>query len=647
IEKDEIRKMKQEGKPKADIQQKVLDYYENLTGDAKEEASEKLRGGCRELLKQIVGDEKMAELKQMKDSGVGLEELRAKVDDMLGHVTDEAKKKKIHEYGPTCRKIFETPLMRNRRHQISDSLKYHDDTNFQWFTDEEKNVILEIIGGKKSKIDMLKAIFFYYQNLREEEKERAAESLRLVCEDVFRGLVDENRLLELQALEDDGSSISELMKMLSAATDKSKFIQIRTYQTACHRIFDSGQFRKTIREYNDQALDNYFQNNLKWLSVEQKEELRKMKENGKSKADMVAKVFRYYDELFGEAKQRVTELLFDGCRQILKDVFGGDRYNELARMKDSGANVNDLKAIADSMFSEIVDKEKEEKIKTYGSLCRKIFARVNRERSLEEHFKTDLKWLTEKQKDKVLKIKEENNSKTDIQRKILHFYEDLNEEAKEIAEFINGACHDMIVKIFGDENAAELQKVIESVGITDEIRRKMDGMINEIQDEDKRAKAREYGPICQKIFDYQHKHHEHSPADFFHIHLKWLSEMQKDEIKKMKTDGKSREEIQSKIFEFFENASSETKKYATNSLLESCHELLKMIDGEEKVHELQSELPAKKIEKKITSIIDFVTSQSEKAHDAKAFVTSCMNLYNIRMNRQKQGSEKLFHAYLT
>ncbi|VBB34084.1 unnamed protein product, partial [Acanthocheilonema viteae] len=104
-EKDEIRKMKQEGKPKADIQQKIFDYYEKLTGDGKKEADEKLRAGCRELLKEIVGDEKMKELKQMNDSGVSLEELKAKVDDLLERVTDEDKKRKIHEYGPACRKV--------------------------------------------------------------------------------------------------------------------------------------------------------------------------------------------------------------------------------------------------------------------------------------------------------------------------------------------------------------------------------------------------------------------------------------------------------------------------------------------------------------------------------------------------------------
>ncbi|CAG9536079.1 unnamed protein product, partial [Cercopithifilaria johnstoni] len=234
IEKDEIRKMKQEGKPKADIQQKVLDYYEKLTGDAKEEAGEKLRGGCRELLKQIVGDEKMAELKQMKDSGVGLEELRAKVDDMLGHVTDEAKKKKIHEYGPSCRKIYED-------------------------------------------------------------------------------------------------------------------------------------------QHHERDLEGYFRTYLSWLTDNEKDEIRKMKQEGKSKADIQQKVLDYYEKLTGDAKEEASEKLRGGCRELLKQIVGDEKMAELKQMKDSGVGLEELRAKVDDMLGHVTDEAKKKKIHEYGPSCRKIY----------------------------------------------------------------------------------------------------------------------------------------------------------------------------------------------------------------------------------------------------------------------------------
>lgn len=112
--------------------------------------------------------------------------------------------------------------------------------------------------------------------------------------------------------------------------------------------------------------------------------------------------------------------------------------------------------------------------------------------------------------------------------------------------------------------------------------------------------------------------------------------------------GESREAIQSKIFEFFESANGETKEYATDSLLEGCRELFKMIGGENKADELhvmaQSNLPTKKIEEKITSIIDSINDQSEKAR-AQTHVAPCIHFYKIRMNEQKRASDELFRTY--
>ncbi|VDK77895.1 unnamed protein product, partial [Litomosoides sigmodontis] len=558
---------------------------------------------------------------------------------------DEAKRKTIQEYGSLCRKVYGV-FVRNKRDHMCTGLKPHSNPYLQMLTDKEKDGIEKIAEGKKSRVDILKAIFFYYKNLSGEEKKQSGERLKLICEEIGKSLIDENRLYELEALEDDDSSMSEMMKMLSTTSDKSRFVQIRTYQTVCHRMFDSKQFVMK-RESRDHSLANYLQNDLKWLSAEQKKGLVEMKENGRSWSEMVGQVFHYYDGLVDEAKQHAAELLYDGCRNILEEIIGEEQYSELAKMKKSGANMNDLKAKADVMLRGIVDEEKQKIIKIYGSGCVKVFARVSRRNSLEEHFKTDLKWLTKEQKDEVLKMKKEEKSKANIRRKVLHFYNDLNEEAKkEVAELLSDACDDMVANVFGFEKAAELAKVRDSAEVADEIKRKMDAMVDEIVDEKKRAEAREYGSICQKIFDYQHKRRENSLANDFPTHLKWLSETQKDEIKKMETGGKSREAIRSKIFEFFKSATGETKKYAADSLLEGCHELFKMIGGENKAHELhvmvQSNLAIKAIEEKITSIIDSINDQSEKAY-AQTHVAPCMHFYKMHV----RGPEKLFRVHLT
>uniref|UniRef100_A0A1I7W2E7 NPA domain-containing protein n=1 Tax=Loa loa TaxID=7209 RepID=A0A1I7W2E7_LOALO len=98
----------------------------------------------------------MAELKQMKDSGVGIEELIAKSGSYVEHVTDEPKKEKIQEYGPACRKIY------GDRHK-----RDHHEHN--------------LMRRRKPKADMQKKIFDYYESLTGDEKKEASEKLREGC----------------------------------------------------------------------------------------------------------------------------------------------------------------------------------------------------------------------------------------------------------------------------------------------------------------------------------------------------------------------------------------------------------------------------------------------------------------------------------
>ncbi|KHN71888.1 Polyprotein ABA-1, partial [Toxocara canis] len=115
-QKEELLQMKKDGKSKKELQDKIMHYYEHLEGDAKHEATEQLKGGCREILKHVVGEEKAAEIKALKDSGASKDELKAKVEEALHAVTDEEKKQHIAEFGPACKKIYGVAASRRRRH---------------------------------------------------------------------------------------------------------------------------------------------------------------------------------------------------------------------------------------------------------------------------------------------------------------------------------------------------------------------------------------------------------------------------------------------------------------------------------------------------------------------------------------------------
>uniref|UniRef100_A0A1I7VUV4 Polyprotein allergen nematode domain-containing protein n=1 Tax=Loa loa TaxID=7209 RepID=A0A1I7VUV4_LOALO len=384
------------------MQKKIFDYYESLTGDEKKEASEKLREGCRALLKQIVGDEKMAELKQMKDSGVGIEELIAKVDHMLEHVTDEPKKEKIQEYGPACRKIY------GDRHK-----RDHHEHNLD--------------------------------DLTGDEKKEASEKLREGCRALLKQIVGDEKMAELKQMKDSGVGIEELIAkvdhMLEHVTDEPKKEKIQEYGPACRKIY--GDRHK--RDHHEHNLDEYFRTHLSWLTDIQKDEIRKMKEEGKPKADMQKKIFDYYESLTGDEKKEASEKLREGCRALLKQIVGDEKMAELKQMKDSGVGIEELIAKVDHMLEHVTDEPKKEKIQEYGPACRKIYGdrhkRDHHEHNLDEYFRTHLSWLTDIQKDEIRKMKEEGKPKADMQKKIFDYYESLTgDEKKEASEKLREGC---------------------------------------------------------------------------------------------------------------------------------------------------------------------------------------------------------------
>ena len=82
-QKEQLKGLKAEGKQRSELQQKIIAYYQQLTGEAQEKAKAQLQGGCRELIKQILGDEKAKEIKQMRESGTPIVDIAKKIDEWV------------------------------------------------------------------------------------------------------------------------------------------------------------------------------------------------------------------------------------------------------------------------------------------------------------------------------------------------------------------------------------------------------------------------------------------------------------------------------------------------------------------------------------------------------------------------------------
>ncbi|NWH69035.1 ABA1 protein, partial [Geococcyx californianus] len=70
----------------------------------------------------------------------------------------------------------------------------------------------------------------------------------------------------------------------------------------------------------------------------------------------------------------------------------------------------------------------------------------------------------------------------------------------------------------------------------EELKAKVNVMLENVTDQAKKQKIQEYGSACHKIYDEQQKSnlHGHSLEDYFQTHLSWLTDKQKNELRKMK-----------------------------------------------------------------------------------------------------------------
>jgi hypothetical protein len=130
--------------------------------------------------------------------------------------------------------------------------------------------------------------------------------------------------------------------------------------------------KRTIDEPQGKTLEDYFQTYLSWLSEEQKEQLREMKTEGKSRSDLQSKIFEFYEAATGDTKETATQQLQGGCRTLLRSTIGEERADELKQMKESGTPIEELAKKVESYLGEVTDEKGKATVAEYGPSCRKI-----------------------------------------------------------------------------------------------------------------------------------------------------------------------------------------------------------------------------------------------------------------------------------
>lgn len=96
-----------------------------------------------------------------------------------------------------------------------------------------------------------------------------------------------------------------------------------------------------------------------------------------------------------------------------------------------------------------------------------------------------------------------------------------------------------------------------------------------------------YTPIfsgCRKAFGVEskrkrhthsirHRRDHHSLEELFKTYLSWLTEDQQKKLTELKAEGKSREDLQKQVLEYYEAASDSVKENAREKMQDGCRKL--------------------------------------------------------------------------
>uniref|UniRef100_A0A914HDE2 Polyprotein allergen nematode domain-containing protein n=1 Tax=Globodera rostochiensis TaxID=31243 RepID=A0A914HDE2_GLORO len=638
-QKDELGRMKETGKSRSELKQKVIEWYDATAGDVRERATELLKGGCRELIKMVLGEEKSNKIKEMKESGTDVAKIGDQINAWIEEVTDAKKKELATEYRGICAKLFGVKSSRKRRdhqhqhgsheghHRVEDYFKTH----LAWLTDDQKDELGRMKETGKSRSELKQKVIEWYDATAGDVRERATELLKGGCRELIKMVLGEEKSNKIKEMKESGTDVAKIGDQINAwieeVTDAKKKELATEYRGICAKLFGVKSSRKR-RDHQHQhgsheghhRVEDYFKTHLAWLTDDQKDELGRMKETGKSRSELKQKVIEWYDATAGDVRERATELLKGGCRELIKMVLGEEKSNKIKEMKESGTDVAKIGDQINAWIEEVTDAKKKELATEYRGICAKLFGvkgesgarrrrswhgrhhnvqQKNRPKEDEgevqlededegrteeaydmegEHLSHHNSWLNRKQKQTLKRLRDRGHEDHELHERIHEFYDVSPEEVKATARGI-------------------LQRGCES--ILKERRRRSAG------------------------------HAEHSLEELFKSYLSWLSEHQREKLKGMKGSGKGRTEMQQKVMEWFGQLQGEQKTKAREHLRNGCRELLAHVVGNENANQLkqlrEDGMSRTELEAKANEMVGAV-QEEEKKMEAKEFGAVCKKL---------------------
>uniref|UniRef100_A0A0N5A9A4 DUF148 domain-containing protein n=1 Tax=Syphacia muris TaxID=451379 RepID=A0A0N5A9A4_9BILA len=237
----------------------------------------------------------------------------------------------------------------------------------------------------------------------------------------------------------------------------------------------------------------------------------KLDTKGATPKEIVDKILEYYSEVPTETKKKWDAIYKKDCTEWLHQVCSTEEYEELKKLYQEKKTeqlmpkLNEYKQRLDAKTRAVVELWQEPCLKSWD--LKKQDARLKRHTdidTLEHHFQSNLKWLTDEQKNQLKEMKTEGKSKHEIRQMVQSFYEMLPEEKKpEAQELMKQGCKEMIQHILGEENSKKIKAMKQEGKSVAEIEAEINKLMQTVTDKTHQEHFKAYGPVCKKLFEVE------------------------------------------------------------------------------------------------------------------------------------------------
>uniref|UniRef100_A0A0K0F0A1 Polyprotein allergen nematode domain-containing protein n=1 Tax=Strongyloides venezuelensis TaxID=75913 RepID=A0A0K0F0A1_STRVS len=631
---------------------KYILAFSKAVGEQKIKATKLLRAQCDELLKREVGEKEFNELNEMIENNKSADDIAVKFLDLV-YLSKDENSCTWGNLVMLCRQTYisvsnlmkEGLSTRQKRHPHSDFDDFADH-HLTWLTSDQLSEIKKMIADGNDKKVIGDKIMDFYDLLEDENKAKATKDLKLACSEIFEeifGLEAKNTITEMKSsgksFEEIGQKVAEYERQLD---DEEKKIKFNAIKPSCKRIAMIEEMKKKRKRHdNDNDVNSFIKDHLAWLTPEQLETIKSIATDPSKKKELSDKVMEFYKETAGETKTEATNKLASACRELFRKIAGDEAADEMQKLKESGATFDELEEKGNQLISSITNESDKEKMNLYGPNCKVIFKELQRKKRhvhgnyksfIEEH----LNWLTSDQLKELNDLREEGKCIKHQAQKVEEFYDSAQGEIKFLAKkSLEMACREAYSELFTEDITNEIKKMKEENASFEEMEKKYEEYIVNMEDKDKKFKAEAYSSICKKVLknSFNERLRRHIDGDFDSFaseHLSWMSSEQLDKLKSLKEAGKSDADIGKEVYDIYKTLSGEEKNKATIALSSACKEMFSKLLGPEATSELQKlhdegasletiSAKALEFENKITD--DFIKQKLE------AYRPGCRDLY--------------------